>query len=657
MTILSKKQQAAIDSRAANKTLMSQRKAGVLSLPLPTFDSLNANGLISYENSKKPLPVTFDISELAEEEGWDLDATGIRLDVHMRGRGASQWGAAMYVVQFQTTLNPTFPPITAPFIRDIPVSRMTEGEHEVGYILYEGSSPTPLLDGAPLEVDLTAPEHPKHPQAPVFPAYLSSGKITQQDVDDHPEGLECTYPDYATRKGGDRIAVYFSPDFSSQLSEELDTFPVDDDLGFTLDWDLIKDNLGGQNYLFYVLIDLAGIPSKDSTPARITLELTPAPDPQEAFVPLARQPADGVLDLADLYDPEGVFVAIPQYVNNLPLVDVVELIFGTRPPLRFPVNSFLPFPLMLPISRANLLADYGTATGELPTTIAYFIDRNGTSFDAPDHEIAQDYSAEGPPPTPDPENPAFNLVTVYGSDPDVENELPAGDFEVDATVELVLWDTPLPAPGARIRGYWDDLAHEFMDVTLTTEGPGDTLTGTAPWATIRTVGNKTVKVFYTVGWDTNDNIQRSRSQDVVVNANKVVLQMAIIKKATATWACTDLNPVNWAGTVHVPGNSVYFKEFMVIRCEFRVFSDITGDTQVGTTLVLNSPPLTPAMVTGGFDITVPYASLRPAVRNSVDFHYFVPIPGEGDQPSVRAWTRTRFTDLNGLFCEQQPPTV
>lgn len=96
---------------------------------------------------------------------------------------------------------------------------------------------------------------------------------------------------------------------------------------------------------------------------------------------------------------------------------------------------------------------------------------------------------------------------------------------------------------------------------------------------------------------------------------------------------------------------------MVVRCEFRVFSDITGDTQLGNTLALSSLPLTPDMVSNGFDIKIPYTALRPAARNSVDFHYFVPIPGEGEQPSVRAWTRTRFTDLNGFFCEEQPPTA
>ena len=44
MATLSKKQKAAIASRKANKELLCQRRAGVLAMPLPTFDALNNDG-------------------------------------------------------------------------------------------------------------------------------------------------------------------------------------------------------------------------------------------------------------------------------------------------------------------------------------------------------------------------------------------------------------------------------------------------------------------------------------------------------------------------------------------------------------------------------------------------------------------------------------
>lgn len=658
MATLSKKQKAAIASRKANQELLSQRRgrAGALALKLPTFESLDENGLITKEASKKPLPVTFDISEYVAEEG--LDPAIVRLDVHMRGRGASQWGAAIHAVLFRSSVNPglDFPLIDQPFIRDIPPSWLNEGEYEVGYILYEEDSRTPLLRGAPLEVDLTEPEHPINPKAPSLPDYLEAkGEITEQDIQDHTEGMVCTYPNYASRRAGDNIQFYFSPDFSSQLSEPLDMVAVDDSLSFTVDWEQIIGNQGGQNYLFYRLWDRAENVSKDSTPVRINLSLTQDPDPQEAYVPLALLPDDGLLDLEDLYDPNGIFVAIPEYEHNLPDIDVIELKVGAQPPQRFDVKLYLPFPLMLPVSRAALLNHYGSSTGEFPLLINYFVDRRGNPFDAPTHEIDVDFSAPGPAPGEDPENSLLNLVVAYGSDPDVENELTEDDFNENATVEIELWEDPIPAPGTVITGYWGDLAHQFDDLELSTEGAGETVKLTVPWEIIREVGNKTVPVFYTLGWPTNDNTQRSPAQNVVVKANRVVLEEPRFIKATATLACTDLDRVNREATVRVPGNTVYFKEHMIVRCEFKVFSDITGDIQLGDTLPLYSVPLTPDMVSTGFDMKIPYASLRPAARRSVDFHYYVPIPGEGEQPSVRAWTRTRFTDGNGFYCEEQPP--
>ena len=655
MATLSKKQKAAIASRKANKELLSQRRAGVLAMPLPTFDALNEDGLITKEASKKPLPVTFDIVEFAADEGFDPELS--KLAVHMRGRGATNWGAPMYIVEFDPRL-PSHQPIDQPFTRDIPAARLVEGQHEVGYIFYEDDSPSQLLVGTPLEIDLTPPEDPRHPAAPSFPDYLASkGEITEQDEEEHPEGMVCTFADYPiSRRAGDRIEVFFSPDFSSQLSEPLDTFPVEDSLSFTLPWDLITGNKGGQNYLFYRLWDLAGNVSKDSVPARIELNLTPAPDPQEAYVPLALLPGDGLLDLQDLYEPTGVHIAIPEYENNLPDIDVIELTIGTQAPVRFDVKFHLPFPLMLPVGRDVLLAHYGGGAGEIPLEINYFVDRNGTSTDAPPHTINVDFSAPGPVPGEDPENDLLARVRVFGVDPTLDNELTVDDFNRDATIETVLWGTPPPAPGTIIKWYWGDLAHQFDELELTTEGAGATLTRTVPWSIIRTVGNRTVPVFYTLGWPTNDNTQRSLTQNVVVAANKVELEEPRFAKATAFLACTDLNRATREATVRVPGNTVYFQEHMVVRCEFRVFSDITGDTQLGTTLPLSSPQLTPDMVSNGFDIKIPYTALRPAARNSVDFHYFVPIPGEGEQRSQRAWTRTRFTDLNGLYCEEQPPT-
>lgn len=656
MTSLNKKQQAAVASREANRAYLSGRKGGILNLTLPDFDSLNADGLIPYQEPRLPLRVSYDLSDLAA--GGDVDPATVYITTNIRGKGATQWGPAIHVVTFANPASPTYADITAPFFRDIPASLLTQGEHEVGYIIWEGpSSPTPLLAGAPLEIDETPPYGRNYPPVPVYPSYLAD-EITETDIAGNAGGMVCTFPAYpASRKPGDSIEVYFSEDFSSQLSTPALTVPVTDGLTFTVPWDAVRANEAGRNYLFYVLRDLAGNRSLDSTPARINLNLTDDPAPHQAEIPLALLPDDGLIDLQDVYVEDNVFVSIPEYTNNLPDIDVIQLTWGGEDPLRYDVADYMPFPLLLPVSRATIFADYGTVTGENQTTIEYLIDRRGQEFDAPPLVIHVDLSSPGPNPGLDPENSALNLPTVFGSDRTTPNVLTPDDFGNDATVDIVLWDLPVPAPGIIITGYWGDLAHPFDPTPLTTEGAGATITLDVPWETIRDVGNNaTLKVFYTLSWLTNNNIQRSESRNVNVTANVVTLQEAQFRKAAAALACTDLQNVTRAAVVRISGNMTYFKEHMVIRGEWRVFSDAAGTTQLGPAHDVNSPPLTLDMVANGFDLTIaPYMTVvRPAARNSADFHYFVDIPGEGEVKSQRAFTRTRFTDLNGLFCEEQP---
>ncbi|MHA6575867.1 hypothetical protein [Pseudomonas yamanorum] len=655
MTSLNKKQQAAVASREASRAYLSGRKGGVLNLKLPTFDSLNVGGLIPYQEPRQPLRVSYDLSEMAEDG--DIDPATVYITTNIRGKGATQWGTAIHVVNFANPASPNYADITAPFFRDIPASLLTQGEHEVGYIVWESpTSPSPLMRGAPLEIDETPPYGRIYPPAPIYPSYLVD-EITETDIADNEDGMVCTFPAYtASRKPGDSITVYFSEDFSSQLSTPALTVPVTDALTFTVAWDTVRANAAGRNYLFYVLSDLAGNRSLDSTPARINLNLTDAPAPRQAEIPLALIPGDGLIDLQDVYVANDVIASIAEYANNLPETDVIQLTWGEEDPRRYNVADYMPFPLLLPVSRATILADYGTATGEKETTIEYLVDRRGQEFDAPSLDIHVDLSAPGPSPGPDPENPTLNRPTVFGGDRTMPNVLRPADFGNDATVEILLWDLPLPVPGITITGYWGDLEHPFDPTTLTTEAAGSTVTLTVPWATIREVGNNaTLKVFYALSWRTNNNIQRSAPRDVNVRANVITLAPAQIRRDTAALACTDLNRVTWAAVVRVPGNTTYFTENMIIRGEWRVFSDAAGTTQLGPTYPFNSLPLTPDMVANGFDLTIqPYMTvLKPAARNSADFHYFVDVPGEGEVKSQRAYTRTRFADLNGVFCEDQ----
>ncbi|MEW5715921.1 hypothetical protein AB1462_26640 [Pseudomonas sp. SB113] len=647
---VAQKQKAALASRAAARAYRAERGAGILVLEAPKFDTLNANGLISYANSKKPLPITIDVS------GLDLDPLSDYVDIHKRGRGVTGWGARLYRITFN---RPGDPSPDDPIVRELPVSRLTPGEHEVGYIVWEGGvTPTESFP-ALLEVDHEPPYDRNHPPAPELPDFvISAGEINRQVIDANPDGLVCTYSDYPEngRKPGDRIVVYFARYPSSQLSNPIDTFPVTDELSFTLEWDDLDLNAGGQYYLFCVYIDLAGNPSKDSTPVIVSVKMVGDPEPLVAEVDLAPQPADGLIDLADAQNPDGVHAVILEYKNYLP-TDVIELTYAGQPAMRFPVNLYLPFPLLLPIPKATIFAEYGESTGEQTTVINYFVDRNGEETHAPQATFLVDLSAPGPDPGEGEENDQLNEVTVVGiAEPVQENVLPEDDFGNDAELTLVLWEQPLPAPGIIITPYWGDMAHPLTPQTLSTEGPGATLTFIVPWEVIRAVGNGLISVFYTLSWLTNGNIQRSPPQIVTVRANQVVLEAPTFIKVTTPMACTDLEVVTREAVIRIPGNTVYFKEHDQIRLEWQIFSNVAGTTPLGDPFVFMSAPLTPDMVANGFNMKIgPYMTVvRPCARNSVDIHYFVDVPSEGPVKSQRGFTTTRFANLGGLFCEEIP---
>ncbi|WP_053135132.1 hypothetical protein [Pseudomonas sp. MIACH] len=645
------KQKAALASRAAARKYRAERGAGILVLDAPEFDTLNANGLISYDNSRKPLPITIDVSGLGLNPAEDF------VDVHMRGRGVTGWGARLYRITFN---RPGDPSPDDPIVRDLPVSRLTPGEHEVGYIVWEGESTPTESDPALLEVDHEPPYGREYPLAPVLPDFvISAGEINQQVIDANPDGLVCTYPDYPAkgRKPDDSIAVYFGRYSSSQLyAEPIDTFPVTDALSFTLEWDQLDFSKGGDYYLFCVYTDLAENSSRDSTPAHVSVKVVADPVPLAAEVDLAPQPADGLIDLTDAQNPDGVHAIIRKYDNDLP-TDVIELQYGSQPAMRFDVSLYLPFPLLLPIPTEAIFNEYAGSTGEQPTVINYVVDRNGAETNAPEASFLVDLSAPGPDPSEEEENDLLNLVTVVGvTDPDEENVLLPGDFGEDATLTIVLWDVPLPAPGITITPYWGDLAHPLEAKTLSTEGPGATLTFDVEWEDIRDVNNGLISVFYTLSWETNGNVQKSPSRLVDVRANKVILEAPTFRKATTPMACTDLELVTREAVIRIPGNTVYFREFERIRVEWQIFSNAAGTTPLGDPFEFISDPLTPDMVANGFNMKIgPYATVvRPCGRNSVDIHYFVDVPGEGPVKSQRGFTTTRFANLGGQFCEDMP---
>jgi hypothetical protein len=649
MTIFSKKQQAALASRKLNREYVSRHGGGTFAFEAPAFDSLNDDGLIPASASKENLTISF------EAPTPDVDFKEAELHLVMRAKGLTNWGEPLEEWVYEGRGNLIRPDDIVTF--DIPSSLLHEGQHEIAYILYESSLPT-TSRVAPLAIDETAPYKfrlpTSNPRAPSFPADLGE-EIDEDYISDHDRGLVCTFPDYPDygRAEGDTITYYFSRYTSVQFATPIDTTPVTDNLEFVIPWDQIRVLKAGEYFLFYILTDLAGNKSSESFPTDIRVNVVGVPDPLQARVPLAL-PGDGLIDLQDAYEPGGVIVEIREYNNVREDIDIIDLTWGGESAGRFNVRDYTPFPLRLPVDSDIIFKVYDEGTGETDTDIEYRVDRNGADYDAPPLTIKVDLSSPGPSPTPDPENSQLNRVLVYGSDPDLENELPSEDFGKEATVEIVLWDNPPPMPGIIITGYWGSFADSFGPMVLTDEGPGDTVTLTVPWATIKKVRNGTVPVFYTLSWPVNDNFQRSRSQDVVVNADRIVMEQPTFVKAGANLTCTDLNRADLSASVRVPGNRVYFEEGAIVRLEWQVCSDQAGQMPVGDPVPFESEPLTSDMVVSGFPVTIkPYDTvIRPAGRNSVRIQYFVTIDG-AEQPSNIGITRTVFANQNTppLYCE------
>lgn len=639
---LKKKQRAAIASRQAYRAYLAKHRGGINEFEAIEFESLNDEGLIPVSATNKDLPFTFVAPTL------EVAPNLATLSVVMRSRPSTVWPDALYNFRYSGT-GAISPGDT--ISRDIPKALLREGLHEIAYILYESGIPT-TSDIAPLEVDTTWPyrfnsldanEVNIHPAALTVPDDLG-GEITQEYIDDNPDGLLVGLPDYVRygRKSSDTLTVYISEYSWASPDDVVDSVGVGDEDEFLLPWTKISLLEGGVYYLFYVLTDLARNPSKISLPVRLLVSLTLPPEPLEAEVPLARKPEDGLLDLADIYQPT-VYVKIPEYDNMLPALDIIELWWAGELVGRFEVRLYLP-QLLLPVPRSLILDAYSDGPGEVDTDIDYLIDRRGVEYSATTHTIKVDASVPGPEPTPDPENPAMLAPTVYGSDPDNPGELPPEDFGLDATVEVTVpADT---VPGVRVKVYWGSFAELIGTYTIEDEVEGDVLIFIADWPTIRRVGNNpALKVFWTLSWDTNNNIQHSVSTYVNVQSNRILLEEPTFVKATTVMACSDLDQVYWTARVRIPGNTTYFKEHMRVRLVWQAYADITGDVPEGPAVSFLSPELTPDMVSNGWTQTIsPFDPvIKLAGRNSVKVKYLVPI-GDDEVPSEEAFTQTLFAN-------------
>jgi hypothetical protein len=364
----------------------------------------------------------------------------------------------------------------------------------------------PYGDNKPLAMEI--------PAAPITDDYLAAnaGKVSG--------GI----PYYTDFQPGDKVAFFWTntpvdEDWSSATPVDEVTldgttwpFPVE-----YLEADL-RTKADGEWYLMYGLVDKATNPSLVSFGSRLRMALGPWPtgmlDPK---VPLAD---DGLVDLKDAI--AGVNVVVEDFQNHKP-TDEIVVTWGARPQPGVPISA-TPFPRHIPLPNADLIAQYGAATGPVDTVVSYFISRGGVPSASMSTTVSVDFSVVGPGPDPDPwpdpVNDNLPLAEIYGEVSQIKNQLTRADEGKDADVSVELYG-PVKA-GEVIDFYWNGVFVPSATYTVAVgDSAGDIITRVIPWQFIKDgLNDPALPVHYRISAtaDPDDNELHSRNTTVNVDA-------------------------------------------------------------------------------------------------------------------------------------------
>lgn len=415
--------------------------------------------------------------------------------------------------------------LAPPFLAHFPLTlhvppevMQTHGAWDITYRIIHYNTTSETSPALTVLVDAYEPWRPHEPPKLIMP----EGFISEQTLIDNPDGITATLPEYGDRQPGDELIYWWA------------TYPIPDDpmdvaiggrfdvtgepMTFKVRTDLIREVGDGGCYITYMLIDKALNRSRLAVyqPVAVALGTLPA-DLEPPTVPLAE--GDNLIDMADA--GIGVVVNIPGYVGWKPK-DRIEVKWGNSLVTAEELGSVPEFPVPVRVPSAILKAEYGTAVGELETSVSYRILRGTVPFDAPEIKINVDFSHIGPPRPdpdltwPDPVNPALGQLDTYGKVSEQFNELTPADNGQPAKQNIILY-----APAAKdeiIEFYWGDRLG-FTYVLQGFEEPGDEIGVEIPWEIIQDVGNgPAVPVHYRISAPGGNNKQHSATYHVKVDA-------------------------------------------------------------------------------------------------------------------------------------------
>ncbi|MGY2254194.1 hypothetical protein [Pseudomonas reactans] len=562
--------------------------------------------------------------------------------VYIKPADDAEYGAPF--ITFQFSFDATLPEAFA--TTNIVRGRRPPGFWDIKYEVFIVRVPN-LSESDPLRliVDTDAPyaSFPGNPPPPILPA----GVTLPIDLADFPpapnDRLFFSIPDYVLhgRAPGDGLRLLYN---GSDTPYEPDppatdvNWPVTD-LRFPLPRSVVAAGPDGFNTLRYELVDAAGNVSRLSSSLSFDVALMPAPRNLRAPLINRASPGDGLFDRVDASIDFGMIVRIPAYDDfqrgndgdyfDLTLSTSVdtETIRGT------PLGS-TSFPVPIAVPFHTLVGLYGASTGDLPLTVTYVIKRRSVTYPpAPSTLINLNLRVLGPTPTdpPDLVNTDLNPVVIKGVDAGGvegnDNELLPIHANRPVNAHITLWDEA-PTPDAEdflIRLYYEG---ELASSRTITGGVADQLVTPPleiPWALIAKHGNAPPlkQAYYTIGTATSTNRQESVFTQVDVQANVQALAQPEVRNLEMGGGppgiinCTTVRPLNTDGniTVYIPPSSL-FEQFMVVRVDWKGYSDNTGTTEVPAAAgFTNSPPLTPAMIALGFEVNLgPFSTIMKLIQ-------------------------------------------
>ncbi|PBP44366.1 hypothetical protein [Pseudomonas syringae] len=474
------------------------------------------------------------------------------------------------------------------------LEKPADGTYSLRYRIRQPNDQQTTSPSINLIVDTTPPGGHSEPEQMI----LDTDQLTQAYLDEHPDGLVGTLPDYYDWAPDHRVAFYYVgnplPEKPEDLPPPVDVVnlpgPTNNTLKFPVS--VIGASRDDAYYIAYFLIDKATNRTPLSNYKRIDVALGLLPDNlQDPVVPLAEN--DNLIDLPDA--GIGVQVSIKSFDNWKP-TDRIEVTWGAGMLRSEEVGSYPEFPLLIRVPGEVLRAQYNLATGgDQATNVSYRILRGILPSAVKSTSVNVNFSTIGPDPItdpgwPDPVNDALPLVEVRGKTSDSANVLTAADKGEAARVLFKLYINL--QSGEMIDFYWGTrLTSSATYTVLPSDAAGSDREVEIPWDDIFAEGNRVdLPVHYRIHAPGSANTQHSK--ETLVNVSAIVITPdAPLFEGTSTsgWLNCDSLFANGIGNpatgepgirVRVPDLSKYLSDGETVTLHWYASTGTTGDALI-----------------------------------------------------------------------------